>query len=457
MIILKQVRLINWYAFGQITVPIGSFTLIAGKNGNGKSVFLDAVKYALYGDTVFNKSTENKGSRTVPSYTRGLLDATAGTYMRPADKMPNVYTHIVLEMEEVEIERTFLLGTAIDTDSGNGFKTQRYVMENKTLSDMAHTYERDGQTVPYSTQELQKAYGLRMMDVKEGLSKFMQRTGLRFNEPQLAAFRRKLRSIMSYDPNAKIDQFIRESVLEEKKVDFSKLVEAKNNIDTLNANFEIIDAEIKELEEILKLFEELKRARNVILADDVKITYRRFLKCKKTIEETSRNMEIAARQIAEDEKKLKVIEVREEETRAACHTAKDNLNSMDCAKAIVDAREALSKAREVKARLKEEKETLCDFQTKVSELIAWFAEEQYVVPEQKILSSLTEKTVTKVQKESRITAFSEEIKKHRDEIHSRLTRINDDLQTNQREQGNCQQIIEECEARKTTFSEIPDM
>lgn len=58
------------------------------------------------------------------------------------------------------------------------------------------------------------------MSVTEGLGKFMQRTGLRLNEGQLAAFRRKLRSVMSYDPDAKIDQFIRECVLEEKKVDF---------------------------------------------------------------------------------------------------------------------------------------------------------------------------------------------------------------------------------------------
>ena len=36
---------------------------------------------------------------------------------------------------------------------------------------------------------------------------------------------------MSYDPNAKIDEFIRESVLEEKKVDLSKLSEIKNKID----------------------------------------------------------------------------------------------------------------------------------------------------------------------------------------------------------------------------------
>ncbi|WP_148410747.1 SbcC/MukB-like Walker B domain-containing protein [Murimonas intestini] len=456
MIKLKQIRLINWYAFGQITVPIGSFTLIAGKNGNGKSVFLDAVKYALYGDTVFNKSTENRGSRTVPSYTRGLLDATAGTYMRPADKMPNVYTHIVLEMEEVPLKRKFLLGTAIDTDSGNGCKTQRYVIENKTLSDVAHTYVQDGQTIPYSTSELQKAYGLKMMDVREGLSKFMQRTGLRLNEQQLAAFRRKLRSIMSYDPNAKIDQFIRESVLEEKKVDFSKLVEAKNNIDTLNANFEIIDAEIRELEGIIKLFDELRRARNTILADDVKITYKRFLKCQKALEEASGNMEIAARQIDEDEKQLKVIEVREKETRTAYNSAKENLNSMDCAKAIVEAEEILQKAYQLKERMKEEKERLLGFQTKVSELIAWFAKEQYTVPQQKILFSLTEDIVTRVQKESCAAGFLEEIKKRRDEILSKITRIKDELESNQREQDKCRQIIDDCEAKKTTFSEIPD-
>ena len=117
MIELSKIRLINWYGFSSNSAPIGLFTLIAGKNGNGKSVMLDAIKYALFGDTIFNKSTENKGSRTIVSYTRGLLDATEGSYMRPADKEPNVFTHIVLEMYERDLDRYFVLGTVIETNS----------------------------------------------------------------------------------------------------------------------------------------------------------------------------------------------------------------------------------------------------------------------------------------------------------------------------------------------------
>lgn len=456
MIKLKQIRLINWYGFSHITVPVGLFTLVAGKNGNGKSVLLDAIKYALYGDTVFNKSTENKGSRTVPSYTRGLLDATAGTYMRPADKLPNLYTHIVLEMEEIELERKFILGTAIDTDSGNGFKTQRYVIENKSLSNMAHTYEKESQIIPYSTSELQKTYGLKMMDVKEGLGKFMQRTGLRLNEQQLFSFRRKLRSIMSYDPNAKIDQFIRESVLEERKVDFSKLVEAKNNIDKLNTHFKIIDDEIKELDGIITLFDELQRRRNVIAADDIKIAYKYFLKYKVGLEEASRQMEIATRQIAIDENQLKVTASRDKEIRLAYNSAKSNLDSMDCTRAIRDVEEYLNKIQDKKEHLQKEKKALCDFQRRISELISWFVEEQHRIPEENILTSLTSETVTKVQKESSVAAFLKKIKDYRDELLSNSTRVNDLIQENQNKQVKCQQVINDCNAKKTNFSAIPD-
>lgn len=456
MIRLKQVRLVNWYGFGKITVPVGLFTLIAGKNGNGKSVLLDAIKYALYGDTVFNKSTENKGSRTISSYTRGLLDATAGTYMRPADKVPNVYTHIVLEMEEAELKKVFILGTSIDTDSGNGFRTHRYIIENKTLDNISHTYESGGQVIPYSTSGLQKAFGLKMMDVKEGVLRFMQRTGLRLNEQQLASFRRKLRSIMSYDPDARIDQFIRESVLEDKKVDFSKLVEAKNNIDRLNINFSAINNEINELQEILKLFDLIQETGNVIFTDDVKIAYKRFMDYKEDIKKIKENMDIASSQIVEYKKKLKEASVQERELHSAYNRAKENLDSMDCSKAINEAVQALENAKDEKEKLLDEKNSLDRFQTRVSELLAWFYNEKVDVAEKNILSSLLLDNFTAVQKKNSVNKLFQEVKNYRDKIISGLTRINDFINENYKQQVKWQRIIDECNVKKTTFSEVPD-
>ncbi|MDD3052525.1 MAG: SbcC/MukB-like Walker B domain-containing protein, partial [Candidatus Cloacimonetes bacterium] len=170
----------------------------------------------------------------------------------------------------------------------------------------------------------------------------------------------------------------------------------------------------------------------------------------------SQNIEIETRQIEEDEKKLEFIAIREKEVRTTYNSDKNNLNSMDCAKAIVDAEESLQKAYDEKERLKKEKETLCDFQTKISELIAWFDEEQYKVSKQMVLSSLTLEIATKVEKESGVASFLAEIKIYRDGILGKITRIDDLLKENQREQAECQQIIDDCEAKKTTFSEIPD-
>lgn len=456
MIILKSVRLVNWYGFNDIEVPIGEFSLIAGKNGNGKSVLLDAIKYALYGDTVFNKSTENKGSRTLPSYTRGLLDATAGTYMRPADSHPNIYTHIVLEMSEAEIGRTFVLGTVIETNSANGISTNRYIMEDKNPADIDHVYQENGLSMPYSSSGLQKKYNIKMLEAKDGIAKFMQRTGLRLNEHQTIAFRRKLRSIMSYDPNAKIDKFIRESVLEEKKVDFSKLVEAKNNICILNTTFEKIGAEITELDEILALFNQLQNARNVILADDIKINYKRTLGLKKEIENAVKLINIAERQLEEDLRKLELIEENEKEIQKRLKRVEDSLDEMDCTKAIRAAQEQLEILTLQKERLHGERTSVDAFQIKISELLSWFYEANLIVHDHHILSSLTTTEYTAVEKANSAISFLEQIRIERDKKFVAMTRLQDEEKKNRLLQAQQQKIIDDCNAKKTTFSEIPD-
>ena len=72
-----------------------------------------------------------------------------------------------------------------------------------------------------------------------------------------------------------MDRFIRESVLEEKSVDFTKLIEAKENIDRLNHTFQMIGEEVNELEMILSEYDAWETEKNRLLTDDIKRSYKK--------------------------------------------------------------------------------------------------------------------------------------------------------------------------------------
>lgn len=152
--------------------------------------------------------------------------------------------------------------------------------------------------VPVRT-ELQKRYRLTLLNREQGLPRFMQMTGLKLTIDQLPNYLRKLRGIMSYDPNAKIDRFIRESVLEEKNVDFSKLIEVRENIERLNGMFSGIQNEIGELGGILAEYDEWESEKNRLLTDDIKISYKKIKGLNGEIERRTRE-QVLARQKKEE-------------------------------------------------------------------------------------------------------------------------------------------------------------
>ena len=409
MILLKKVRLINWYGFSNVTAPIGFFTLIAGKNGNGKSVMLDAIKYAAFGDTVFNKSSESKGSRTLSSYTRGLLDATAGTYMRPADRVPNVYSHIVLEYFDDTEDKSFLLGTVIETSAANNCLTYRYVMDRRIMEQMEHTYEENGAVMPCSASFLQKKYRLTLMNREQGLPKFLQMTGLKLTLGQLPTYLRKLRGIMSYDPNARIDRFIRESVLEERNVDFGRLIEAKVNIEQLKESFEIIQQEISELDEILGEYDAWESEKNRLLADDIRIVYKRKTDLKREIQRQIKERELAQRKKEDLGTELKILEDKKKEIDARLVQARVSLEQLDSTRMIAEESRNLEQLETEKKNLLELCRKLESFQTAVSELMNQFFEEKRMVEDQGVLASLCGREHTAAEKAAAVSRFKQQI------------------------------------------------
>lgn len=456
MIYLKKVRLINWYGFGNTTMPIGLFTLIAGRNGNGKSVILDAIKYAAYGDTVFNKSTENKSTRTLPSYTRGLMDATAKTYMRPADKIPNVYSHIVLEYYDADNRKSFLLGTILETNASNNVVPYRYVMDRTEMGQVEHLYVDQGGKKPYDSSLFQKKYGVTLLNREQGIVKFMQMTGLKLNMEQTRTYLRKLRGIMTYNPDAKIDQFIRESVLENKPVDFSKLIDAKENIDRLNGTFDGIQKEIEELEGILREYDGYETEKMRLLIDDIKIVYKSIGEKRTAIDSWTKERELAATEQKRAEAQIIEFSEQEREQNLKLQEVLLSLRQMDCMKPIQIEEENLRSLEKEKSRLGEERKRLEVFQRQVSELMYGLTEIGCEIGKREILASLEGTQYSFAEKRSAVTEFKRLLESAHDRLVAEAARLADRLKGIDNRMLEQLQILEDCKKNRNDFRQIPE-
>ncbi len=456
MIQITKVRLINWYGFSNVSAPIGQFTLIAGKNGNGKSVLLAAMKYWLYGDTVFNKSSESKGGRTLSSYTRGLLDATAGTYMRPPEKIANVYTHVVLEFYDDLEEKPFLLGCIIETSAANNCQTYRYAMDRTVMEEVDHTYPQDGAVMPYNASGFQKRYGVTLMDRTRGLPKFLQMTGLKLDLAQLPTFLRKLRGIMSYDPDAKIDRFIRDSVLEERKVDLGKLIDAKNNIDDLSGNFQKIQEEIDALDGILQKYDAWEHDRDRVLTDDIRILYKSVQDLTTDLRDQT-TLQASAKKRKEDlEGDIRVLEERDRQVGQRLMEANLSLKELDVTRSIEAAQSHLHDLQVLKKELHEKCRKLDQFQDTVNELMNCFfqAEEQF--EDKSVLASLCDITYTVSQKTQAVAKFKERVQDLYDDTVDKIGELRRQREETDRALQVQDRILEDCRKHRNAYDQIPD-
>lgn len=457
--ILRNIHLVNWYGFNNRTIPVSeNLTLISGENECGKSTILDAVKYAYTGDTQFNKSTSGYntgvGKRNLVSYTRCLMDASAGIYARPADKIPVVYTHIALEYFDQINENPFVLGVVIETAVTDIRGTHWYAIDGKTMADISFVYEEDSLIKPYDVSGFQKKYGVQMKTKKEGITLFMQMTGLKLPYQEVSKYQRKLRNIMAYNPAAKIQEFIKESVLEEHDVNFDKLKDAKKNIEQINGSLEQINQELQDLDSILADYDEHDKKALQLKLDDIKIKYKDLVQCQRDIREAEEliqksgiTCEVLGKRIEEKDQEIGDLDKTYSETRRA-------LLDLDVSKAIEASKQLIDTYEKQLTKLNDEKEKLNIFQQKMQEMIVHLSKLGVIVQNDSVLGKLTSKSLEVAEKQRFIDSLKEEIQGCRDKLIEKNTLLKKEMEIVQDECVEQNNIIENCNKNRMDYSNV---
>lgn len=459
--VLRRIQLVNWYGFANTVIPVSEdLTLISGENECGKSTILDAIKYAYTGDTQFNKATSGYntgvGKRNLVSYTRCLVDASAGIYARPSEKIPVVYTHIALEYYDEINENPFILGVVIETAVTDIRGTHWYALDKKTLQDIAFVYEDGSAVKPYDASGFQKKYKVAMKNKKEGITLFMQMTGLKLPYQEVSKYQRKLRNIMAYNPAAKIQEFIKESVLEEHNVNFDKLKEAKKNIERINQSLEQINQELQDLDSILKDYDEHDKKNLRLRIDDAKMIYRNIVQCqekerkaREIIEKNRITCDFLEKEIQGQSRQIEELEVYFSE-------AKNALRELDVSKAILASKQLLGEYEEQLKRLKQETADLEIFQKTLQEVAAQVQSLDMQLPDLSMVGKLTSKTVGLAEKKRFVDMLKEEIRVCRDKLIADRTMLGRELSEIQEMCTEQAGIIENCKRNKPDYTYVKE-
>lgn len=456
-IVLTNIHLVNWYGFINTTIPVGAnLTLITGENECGKSTILDAVKYAFTGDYEFNKSsiTHNIGGskRTLASYTRCLIDASAGNFARPAEKQPNVYSHISVEYFDQINNHYFVLGVILETNVNNSVSSYWYAMDKIKMEEIQYTYEEKEIHKPYDYQKFQKRYGIQVMSRKEALVKFMQMTGLKLAHAEIGKFQRKLRSIMTYNPAAKIQEFIKESVLEAHNINFDKLRDAKSNIEKINTTLLFIQEEVKALDDILKDFAEHEKISARLVVDDVKGIYKDKRKLEDAIGINVTQIKKNAIEISQLQDLIQEMSQEKGILEDSYLKAKANLAELDCSKAIEEAEQKLSECRYQQEKLGKQREELAVFKSRIRDMLK-VLESAEVQPEgQDIVREIDTDEYSSAEKENAVNQLKAAFSEHKNHLIEQRVEIRRQLQDVQADMNHYNQVIEECNKNKPDYS-----
>ena len=300
-----RIYLINWSVFqGEQPIKLCSSTLLAGANKSGKSTILDAMSYLLTGNTTFNPSSKDK-DRTVKSYARG---DTKRNGSRRFLRKGQVVSYVVMEFWSPIEEMYIVTGVTIESpDEVSNHTSNWFVCKNATLEDF-NFVKIDGKKILTTPKSLLTFKGNKMkasefMSRERGVEQISRALGLRCD---MNKYRSKLVKMMAFNPEADVDKFISDCVLEPGKIDSLKeLRQQKEHFEHLKQIYENLKEGKKKLEEIEDKISEYETKKKTLHIREMMLSYQELLIRVKEKEE------IQNRILALEQKRTSLIKQKE--------------------------------------------------------------------------------------------------------------------------------------------------
>lgn len=310
MMRLSRMRLVNWHFFSDVTVDLGSMSLLAGDNASGKSTIIDALQYALVAKVQrirFNAAaTDRRTARTLESYTRAKVGADALDYLRG-----DCISHVILEFDGAG--RQSCAGIMVESFREGECREHPWLLTDTTLEEV-RVYEEERFLEPRRFREMVKSAGGRVCATKgEYNNRLTHLLGVHRRGSELNPYFEALVRSVSFTPFTSVHDFVCNYILEERTVDVGAM---KENL----LNYRAAEREAAAMEERILLLEEVKEKRDALLQIVGQIRRQDYLRLRLLVEQErlalkDSNSRLTEEQLAAQELTARIDEAQERKRR----------------------------------------------------------------------------------------------------------------------------------------------
>ncbi|MCI0505728.1 MAG: hypothetical protein L0Z73_06405 [Gammaproteobacteria bacterium] len=265
---LSRIIMVNWYLFEANEWDIKGHAALIGKNGSGKSSFIDAIQLVMLGGHKQDwhpnaKASDTRRTRDIRSYVLGLIkDESALSDNALYQPRESALCRIVLVFEDEQTGGHVSVGAAISArrsdpkEQVEGF----FILKDKALRLSDVTRPADGGLQPKAYADMKSAFRHELEDGQVYLfahepanfvEQMLRTLGGRSRPPSSAKYRRAFKQSISLGGlDGSVSDFVKYSILETKPLQLENMRQSMESYHNKKQAVERAEQQIKELDRI---------------------------------------------------------------------------------------------------------------------------------------------------------------------------------------------------------------